>query len=229
MVEVNAETDFVARNEAFQNFVLAVANVALDVGDDLEALSKAKLPNGRTVSEELTQLIATIGENMSVRRARVLSAPSGVVANYVHGALRPGLGKIGVLVAVEGSSSGEALRDLGYHLGIHITAMQPVALDIESVDPGLLERERQVLREQARGSGKPENIIEKMIEGRIRKFYEEVALLEQVWMIDGETRVSKIVADAHAKVVAFERFQLGEGIEKESSDFAAEVAAAAGA
>lgn len=228
MVEVNAETDFVGRNEAFQAFVESVAHAALDAGDDLDTLLQAKLPTGRTVAEELTHLIATIGENMSLRRAKVLTVPSGIVASYVHGALRPGVGKIGVLAAVEAPSESDALLTLGRQIGMHVAATRPSALDVASVDPEALERERQVLIEQARESGKPEAIIEKMIEGRIRKFYEEVVLLEQVWVHDGETRVAKVVEKAGAKLIAFERFQLGEGIEKETSDFAAEVAAAAG-
>ena len=228
MVEVNAETDFVGRNEAFQAFVEQVAHVALEVGDDLDTIKAAKVPSGRTVADELTHLIATIGENMAIRRAKVLSVESGVVASYVHSALRPGIGKIGVLAALEAPSESDALLTLGRQIGMHVAATRPAALDVASVDPESLERERAVLIEQARESGKPEAIIEKMIEGRIRKFYEEVVLLEQVWVHDGETRVAKVVEKAGAKLVAFERFQLGEGIEKETSDFAAEVAAAAG-
>lgn len=228
MVEVNAETDFVGRNEAFQAFVEQVAHVALEVGDDLDAIKAGKVPSGRTVADELTHLIATIGENMAIRRAKVLSVKSGVVASYVHSALRPGIGKIGVLAALEAPSESDALLTLGRQIGMHVAATRPAALDVASVDPESLERERAVLIEQARESGKPEAIIEKMVEGRIRKFYEEVVLLEQVWVLDGESRVSKIVDKAGAKLVGFERFQLGEGIEKEENDFAAEVAAAAG-
>lgn len=228
MVEVNAETDFVGRNEAFQAFVEQVAHVALEVGDDLDAIKAGKVPSGRTVADELTHLIATIGENMAIRRAKVLSVESGVVASYVHSALRPGIGKIGVLAALEAPSESDALLTLGRQIGMHVAATRPAALDVASVDPEALERERAVLIEQARESGKPEAIIEKMVEGRIRKFYEEVVLLEQVWVLDGESRVSKIVDKAGAKLVGFERFQLGEGIEKEENDFAAEVAAAAG-
>ncbi|WP_308719326.1 translation elongation factor Ts [Komagataeibacter xylinus] len=228
MVEINAETDFVARNEHFQNFVSEVAHAALSVGDDLEKLKGAVLKSGRTVADELTHLIATIGENMSIRRARVLSVPSGVVATYVHGAVSPGLGKIGVLAAVEAPSASEALEDLGRRIGMHVAATRPAALDVDSVDPQSLERERAVLVEQAKASGKPDAIIEKMVDGRIRKFYEEVVLLEQVWVHDGESRVRKIVEKAGAKLTGFERFQLGEGIEKEDNDFAAEVAKAAG-
>ena len=229
MVEVNSETDFVARNDAFQDFVATVAQVALRVGDDVETIKAAPYPGGsRTVNEELTQLIATIGENMNIRRARVLSVGQGTVATYMHGALKPGLGKIGVLVAVEGDSEIDALESLGRQVGMHVAATKPEALDIDAVDPAALERERIVLSEQARASGKPEAIIEKMVDGRVRKYYEEVVLLEQVWVIDGETRVRKVMEKAGATLAGFCRFQLGEGIEKAAGDFAAEVAAVSG-
>ncbi len=228
MVEVNAETDFVARNESFQNFVESVAKVALKVGEDLEAIKAATLETGRTVADELTHLVATIGENMTLRRARVFTVPSGVVATYVHGALRPGLGKIGVLAAIEAPTADEAIEQLGRQVGMHVAATRPSALDVTSLDPAEVERERAVLIEQSRASGKPEAIIEKMVEGRIRKFYEEVVLLEQVWVHDGETRVKDVLKKAGVKLVGFDRFQLGEGIEKEEDDFAAEVAKVAG-
>ena len=228
MVEVNAETDFVARNEAFQNFVESVAKVALKVGEDLEAIKAAVLDTGRTVADELTHLIATIGENMSLRRARVFTVPSGVVATYVHGALRPGLGKIGVLAALEAPSADEAVLQLGRQIGMHVAATRPSSLDVSSLNPEEVERERVVLVEQARDSGKPEAIIEKMIEGRIRKFYEEVVLLEQVWVHDGESRVKAVVEKAGVKLAGFDRFHLGEGIDKEEDDFAAEVAKVSG-
>jgi elongation factor Ts len=230
MVEVNAETDFVARNETFQAFVAAVAHLALTVGEDVEALKAAPYPGtGRSVAEELTHMVATIGENMAIRRARVLRVASGVVATYVHQPLRPGLGKIGVLVGVEGSSELSALELLGRQVGMHVAATRPEALDIDSVDPAALERERAVLSEQARASGKPEAIIEKMVDGRIRKYYEEVVLLEQVWVHDGESRVRAVARKAGVKLTDFARFQLGEGIDKPTGgDFAAEVAAAAG-
>ncbi len=230
MVEVNAETDFVGRNETFQDFVAAVAELALTVGDDVAALKAAQFPgSGRTVAEELTQLVATIGENMTIRRAKVLSVPSGAVATYVHSALRPGLGKIGVLVAVEAKDEGDAVLTLGRQVGMHIAAARPEALDITGVDASALEREKAVLSEQARASGKPENIIEKMVEGRIRKYYEEVVLLEQVWVHDGESRVKAVAQKAGVKLAGFARFSLGEGIDKPTGgDFAAEVAAAAG-
>ena len=229
MVEVNAETDFVARNETFQALVEAVAKIALEVGEDLEAIRAAPFPgSGRTVAEELTHLVATIGENMNLRRARVMAVPHGVVATYVHNVLRPGLGKIGVLVAVESSSELSALEVLGRQIGMHVAAARPAALDISAVDPAALEREKAILTEQARASGKADAIIEKMVEGRIRKYYEEVVLLEQVWVHDGETRVRVVVKKAGAELAGFARFQLGEGIEKQAGDFAAEVAAAAG-
>ncbi len=229
MVEVNAETDFVARNEAFQDFVRQVANVALAVGDDVEKIKAAPYPcSARNVGDELTQLVATIGENMNIRRAKVLSVKQGAVASYVHSALKPGLGKIGVLVAVEGESEIGALETLGRQVGMHVAATSPEALDITEVDPAALEREKTVLSEQARASGKPDAIIARMVEGRIKKYYEEVVLLEQVWVHDGESRVRAVVQKAGAKLDGFARFKLGEGIEKNTGDFAAEVAAAAG-
>jgi len=230
MVEVNAETDFVARNELFQNFVAEVAGLALSVGDDLERLKAATYPGtGHSVADELTRLIATIGENMTIRRAKRLEVKEGVVATYTHNAVRPGLGKIGVLVGLEGKNEIDVLETLGRQIGMHVAAARPEALDISGVDPSALEREKAVLTEQARASGKPDNIIEKMVEGRIRKYYEEVVLLEQVWVHDGESRVKAVVQKAGVKLAGFARFQLGEGIEKPASpDFAAEVAAAAG-
>ena len=230
MVEVNAETDFVARNDQFQAFVEAVAKVALAVGQDLDAIKAAQYPDSaQTVGEHLTELIAKIGENMNIRRARVLSAPNGVVATYVHAALRPGLGKIGVLVAMEGGGELAALETLGRQVGMHVAASRPEAIDISGVDPAALEREKAVLIAQARESGRPENIIEKMVEGRIRKYYEEVVLLEQVWVHDGESRVKAVLAKAGVKLLGFDRFLLGEGIDKpEGPDFASEVAATAG-
>ncbi len=229
VVEVNAETDFVARNETFQAYVQTVAKIALDVGEDMETLKAAAFPDtGRTVAEELTHLVATIGENMNLRRVRVLSVPEGTVATYMHNALKPGVGKIGVLAALEGPGEIAVLETLGRQVGMHVAATRPDALDVDAVDPAALEREKAVLSEQARASGKPENIIEKMVEGRIRKYYEEVVLLEQVWVHDGETRVRAVAKKAGVKLTGFVRFQLGEGIEKPKEDFAAEVAATAG-
>jgi elongation factor Ts len=232
IVEVNAETDFIARNDTFQGFVRAVAELARDKGDDVEALKAAPYPGtGRSVGDELTHLIATIGENMAVRRARRLAVKSGVVAAYMHNALAPNLGKIGVLVAVESTANGERLATLGRQLAMHVAAANPQFLDIAAVDPALLERERGVLREQARTSGKADAIVDKMVEGRLKKFYEEVVLLEQIFVVDGETRVAKVI-EAAAKelgapitIAGFVRFALGEGIDRGTTDFAAEVAA----
>ena len=229
MVEVNAETDFVARNDAFQALVETVAKVALEVGDDVEAIKAAKYPGGeRTVAEEITHLVATIGENMNLRRAKVITVENGVVATYVHNTLKPGLGKIGVLVGIESTSELDALETLGRQIGMHVAATRPESLDVSGVDPAALEREKAVLTEQARASGKPDAIIEKMVTGRIQKYYEEVVLLEQLWVHGGESRVKAVVKKAGASLSGFARFTLGEGIEKESGDFAAEVAAAAG-
>jgi len=229
IVEVNAETDFVARNESFQAFVEACAKIALAVGDNLDTINAAPFPgSGRSVAEELTHLIATIGENMSIRRAKVLTVTQGVVASYIHQTLKPGLGKIGVLAAIEGPGEIGTLEILGRQVGMHVAATRPEALDIDAVDPAALERERAVLTEQARASGKPDNIIEKMVDGRVRKYYEEVVLLEQVWVHDGESRVRAVVKKAGVTLTGFVRFQLGEGIEKPKDDFAAEVAATAG-
>jgi elongation factor Ts len=228
MVEINAETDFVARNEAFQNFVETVAKLALTTGEDVEALKAAAYPGtGRNVADEIVHLVATIGENMTVRRVAVIDVPGGVASAYIHGALKPGLGKIGVIVGLEGKT-GEAIETLGKQIGMHVAATRPDALTIAEVDPAALEREKNVLSEQARASGKPEAIIEKMVEGRVKKFYEDVVLLEQVWVHDGENKVKAVVEKSGAKITRFARFHLGEGIEKEATDFAAEVAAAAG-
>jgi elongation factor Ts len=228
MVEVNAETDFVARNDQFQAFVEAAAKIALEVGEDLDAIKAAPFPDStQTVGEHLTELIAKIGENMTLRRARVLTG--SVVATYVHAALRPGLGKIGVLVALDGTGELSALETLGRQVGMHVAASRPEALDIAGVDPAALAREKAVLVDQAKASGRPDNIIEKMVEGRVRKFYEEIVLLEQVWVHDGESRVKAVVGKAGVKLAGFARFQLGEGIEKpQGPDFASEVAATAG-
>jgi len=234
LVEVNAETDFVARNETFQNYVKTVAQIALDKGDDIEALKAAPFPGtGRNVGEELTHMIATIGENMNLRRAKRLTVGKGAVAAYMHSALAPGLGKIGVLVALESPATSDALGAAGRGLAMHVAAANPRYLDATSVDAKDLERERGVLREQAKASGKPDNIIDKMVEGRLKKFYEDTVLLEQIYVVDGESKVAKVVeaaakdSGAAVKLAGFARFALGEGIEKESTDFAAEVAAVA--
>jgi elongation factor Ts len=231
-VEVNSETDFVARNDAFQAFVSTVGALVLANGDDLEALNGVAYPDtGRNVGEELTHNIATIGENMSIRRAASVSVESGVVVPYVHNAVVPGLGKIGVLVALESTGDADKLGELGKQIAMHVAAAAPKSLSTDDLDPEAVERERQVLIEQARESGRPDDIIQKMVEGRLRKFYQEVVLLEQTYVIDNETKVAKVVENAAkdigapVKLAGFVRFQLGEGVEKEESDFAAEVAA----
>lgn len=235
VVEVNAETDFVARNDKFQAFASTVAGIALAGSGDVEALKQAAYPNAaHAVQDELTSLIATIGENMNIRRSAKLSVGSGVVMSYVHSAIVPGLGKIGVLVALESTGDQAKLAELAKQLAMHVAAARPDALDIGDVDTAALDRERNILADQARASGKPEDIIAKMVEGRLRKYYEEVVLLEQIYVIDGESKVRKVVeaaaktVGAPVKVAGFVRFALGEGIEKAESDFAAEVAAAAG-
>jgi len=236
VVEVNAETDFVARNEKFQTFVLHIAKLTLDSGADAEALKSLPYPgSGRSVQEELANLIATIGENMNIRRAARLEVQQGAVATYVHNALAPGLGKIGVLVALESSADVARLGETGKQLAMHVAAARPEALSIEDVDAKALEREKNILVEQARSSGKPDAVVEKMVEGRLRKYYEEVVLLEQIYVIDGESRVKQVVEKATkelgapVKLAGFVRFQLGEGVEKpQGCDFAAEVAKMAG-
>jgi len=234
LVEVNAETDFVARNEQFQGFVRQVARQAL-TSPGIEALAAAPYgEDGKSVAETLTQLISTIGENMTLRRMAKLQVARGAVVGYVHNSQGPGLGKIGVLVALESAGDAGKLAAFGKQLAMHVAAANPQAVDIGSVDPVVLDRERGVLAEQARASGKPEEIIAKMVEGRLRKFYEEVVLLEQTYVIDGESRVSAAVAaaakeaGAPIKVTGFHRLVLGEGIQREQKDFAAEVAAQLG-
>ena len=234
VVEVNSETDFVAKNDVFQDFVRNVAKLALENGTDVEAIAAAAYPGGGTVQEKLTENIATIGENQSLRRAAVLDVSEGAVVSYVHNAVTPGLGKIGVLVALEGSASAETLQTLGKQIAMHVAAAHPQALDADSLDPALVERERSIALEKAKESGKPANIVEKMVEGGLAKYRKESALLTQLFVMDGKTPVADVVASAAkdagtpVQLIGFVRFQLGEGIEKKESDFAAEVAAAAG-
>jgi len=234
VVEVNSETDFVAKNEQFQDFVGNVAALALQTGNDVEALKAATYPSGGSVEEKLTDNIATIGENQSLRRAAVLEVSEGAVVSYIHNAAAPGMGKIGVLVALEGSAPAEVLQMLGKQLAMHIAAANPLALNADDLDPALLERERGIAVEKANESGKPANIVEKMVEGSMAKFRKENSLVSQLFVMDNKTPVADVVAtagkDAGAPIAlkGFVRFQLGEGIEKAESDFAAEVAAAAG-
>ncbi|TSD87952.1 elongation factor Ts [Mycobacterium sp. KBS0706] len=235
LVEVNSETDFVSRNDKFQGLVSTLAGLALKANGDIEALAASAYPGtGRTAAEEVTHLVATIGENISLRRSVALSVSDGVVAAYVHSPVTAGLGKIGVLVALESTGDKAKLEAFGKQVAMHVAAARPDALHIADVEASNLERERAVLVEQARASGKPETIIEKMVDGRIRKYYEEVVLHEQVWVLDGETKVRAAIeaaakeAGAPVTVTGFVRFVLGEGIEKEQGDFAAEVAATLG-
>jgi len=221
LVEINSETDFVARNDQFQGFVSTAAKLAIDA-PDLEALKNAKLPDGsQTVAEKLTQLVATIGENLNLRRMATVSVKDGVVATYMHNATAPNMGKIGVLVGLESTGDKAKLAALGKQLAMHVAAANPTALDIKSVSTADLDRERSVLAEQARASGKPEEIIAKMVEGRLRKFYEDVVLLEQLYVIDGESRVKQVVEKAAKEIGApvtltgFARMALGEGVQKE--------------
>ena len=230
LVEVNSETDFVARNEVFQEFVSKVTKLALSHVDNEVALKAASLDGGVSVEESVVDLVATIGENIGFRRSTGLTVNDGVVSGYVHNQVAPGLGKIGVLVALESTGDAVRLEELARQLAMHVAAAQPQFLDIASVDGEALAREREVLAEQARASGKPEEIVEKMVEGRLRKFYEEVVLSEQTYVIDGETKVSKVVEDAAKEIGApvtlagFVRYTLGEGIERREDDFADEVA-----
>jgi elongation factor Ts len=234
VVEVNSETDFVAKNEQFQSFVREVAQLALTADGDVAALGAAAYPGGGTVAEVLTNNIATIGENQSLRRAALVEVGEGAVVSYVHNAVAPGLGKIGVLVALESGAPADTLQTLGKQLAMHIAAANPLALDAESLSPDLVERERGIAAEKAKESGKPANIVEKMVEGSIAKFRKDNALLSQLFVIDNKTPVAEVVANAAKDagsaiaLAGFVRFQLGEGIERKASDFAAEVAAAAG-
>ena len=231
VIELNAETDFVARNTEFQEFASTLAGLALAAGD-LDELTAADYPDtGRNVSEELTHKIATIGENMSLRRMAAVSVGSGAVVSYMHNATAAGLGRIGVLVALESSAGADVLEPLGKQIAMHIAATAPASLSVDDLDKDMVQRERDVLIEQAKASGKSQEIAEKMVKGRMKKYYKEVVLLEQVSVIDGETQISDVVAkagkDAGAEIAlkGFVRFNLGEGIEKEETDFAAEVAA----
>ena len=235
VVEVNSETDFVSRNEQFQDFVRGVASLALAADGDMDKLLAADYPGaGRTVADQLTHMIATIGENMTIRRCDVMTVGNGVLSTYVHNAMTDGVGKIAVLVGLESTGDKGKLEAFGKQLAMHVAAAKPQSVSRDELDPEILERERVVLSEQARESGKPEEIIGKMVEGRLRKFYEEVCLLDQTFVIDGETQVSKAVeaagkdAGGAISINGFKMFVLGEGIEKEVGDFAAEVAAAAG-
>ncbi len=234
-VEVNSETDFVAKNEQFQDFVRSVTQVALEQNvDDLEALKNAAYPGGGTVADKLTSNVATIGENQQVRRIKGVSVSQGIVVPYIHNAQAPSLGKIGVLVALESSAGADVLEPLGKQLAMHIAAAFPQALDADGLDPEVLERERKIAAEKAAESGKPADVQAKMVDGAVKKYAKENALLSQLSVMDNKTPIADVVAQAGkaagTSIVLkdYVRFQLGEGIEKEESDFAAEVAAAVG-
>ena len=234
VVEINAETDFVARNDSFQELVRTVAGLAINHGDSIDSLARAAYPGGEgAVSDKVTAMIATIGENIQLRRCAALAVENGIVASYIHGASAPQLGRIGVLVALESTGDEAKLMTLGKQIAMHVAAARPEALSVEDLDPATVERERNILSEQARESGKPDEIIEKMVQGRLRKYFEEVVLLEQIFVVDGENKLAKVMENAAGdvgatvKISGFVRFALGEGVEKEAKDFATEVAAQA--
>ncbi len=234
VVEVNSETDFVARNEQFQQLVRGIATVALTAGADIEAIKASAFPGGGKVEEVLSSAVATIGEHMTLRRAAALEVSPGVVGSYVHGSVGEGLGKIGVLVALESAGKPDELAALGRQIAMHVAAANPQALDAAGIDPEVVARERGVLFEKAKASGKPDNVVEKIVESGLKTFYKEVTLLEQPFIHEPSKTVAQAVKESEGKVgapiklVAFVRFGLGEGVEKQESDFAAEVAAAAG-
>ncbi|MGE0499886.1 MAG: translation elongation factor Ts [Rhizobiaceae bacterium] len=232
VVEVNSETDFVARNDQFQEIVRNVAKVALAYGET-DKVAAAKYPHSdKSVADTIKDAVGTIGENMGFRRSTKLAVSAGVVATYVHNSVADGLGKMGVLVAIETSGSVDAARAFARQVAMHVAATNPLALTADEIDPAVVAREKNIFADQARQSGKPENIIEKMVEGRLRKFYEEVVLLKQAFVLNPDVTVEKALKDAEkdigasARITGFVRYALGEGIEKETSDFAAEVAAA---
>jgi elongation factor Ts len=235
LVEINSETDFVARNDGFQKAVRGIADVALKTGGDVTKLAHAPAPDGDgTVGEMLLRLVATVGENMTLRRSSALSVSEGVVATYVHNSVADGLGKIGVLVALESPGDASRLNDLGRKVAMHIAAAKPLAATTADLDPKVVEKERQILTAQAAESGKPAAVIEKMVEGRLRKFYQESVLVEQAFVMDPDTTVGKFIEtaaknmNAPVKLKGFVKFEVGEGIEKPASDFGGEVAALTG-
>ena len=235
IIEINSETDFVARNELFQNFVSTCSELAIESNEDIDALKNMSYPNSdRTVDEELTHNIATIGENMNIRRSELLSVSNGVVISYVHNSVKDGLGRLGVLVGIESEADEASLLTVGKQIAMHIAATSPASLNIEDLDPDLIERERQVLIDQSIASGKPSEIAEKMVVGRMQKFYQDVVMNEQTFVIDGETKIKDVIKklekdlNTKVKLSGFKKLTLGEGIEVSANDFAAEVAATAG-
>jgi elongation factor Ts len=237
LIELNAETDFVARNDAFQSLARKIAAVALDINGGVEAVRNAPLGDGQTVGEAITHLVATIGENMLLRRSARFRVETGAVGAYVHGALAgaPDLGRIGVLVAVEGGGDKAILRDLGRNIALHVAAASPLSLSVEDLDAAAVEREKAIFTEQALASGKPPAVAEKMVEGRIRKFYEEAVLLKQAYVRNPDQSVERLVEDtakssgSPVRIRGFARLALGDGVDKEAGDFAGEVAALTGA
>ena len=233
VVELNAETDFVARNELFQNAAKEIAGIALD-HDSVESIAAARTTGGEAVSDLVTNLIATIGENMNLRRAHRFTVPEGAIASYVHSAIVPDLGKIGVLVAVEGKGDQAKLAEMGRKIAMHVAATNPLSLSTDDLDPAAVEREKAIFTEQALASGKPPGVVEKMVEGRIRKFFEEVVLLKQAFVMNPDQTIEQLVAEtaketgSPVSVKGFVRFALGEGVEKKVDDFAAEVASMTG-
>ena len=234
VVEVNSETDFVARNDQFQAMVKEIAALAAKAGGDVKKLGAAKTSGGKAVTDHIQEMVGKIGENMSLRRTATLKVKDGVVASYVHNSVAPDLGKIGVLVALELAADKAKLAELGKQIAMHVAAASPLALTAEEIDPDVVERERAIFTEQAKESGKPDNVVQKMVQGRVEKFYKELVLLKQVFVVDAEKTVEQAVAAAEKaagapiKVAGFVRYALGEGIAKAETDFAAEVAAAAG-
>ena len=235
LIEINSETDFVARNELFQVFVMTCSDLSLSCNEDIEALKQMKYPDtGRTVDEELSNNIATIGENMNIRRLKTLKVSNGAIISYIHNSVADGLGKLGVLVALESNADKDDLLVVGKQIAMHIAATSPQSISVEDLDEGIVSRERQVLIDQALASGKPKEIAEKMVAGRMHKYFQEVVLNEQISVIDGETKIKDVIKilqndlNTEVKLTGFTKLKLGEGIEVTENDFAAEVAATAG-
>ena len=231
LVEINSETDFVSRNPDFQKFAKNVSSIALNSGSNLDELKNAKyLDSGKSVKDALTDLIGLIGENIVIRRTVLFNSSTNILSSYIHGQIDEGLGKIGVILSIESNGDVEKIKELGKKLAMHIAASKPVAISSKDVDPSIIDRERKILIEQAKDSGKPDNIIEKMVEGRISKFFSEITLLDQTWVMDGESKVSKVIENIEKEISCnivikdFKYFILGEGIEIETKDFATEVA-----
>ena len=231
LVEINSETDFVSRNPDFQKFAKNVSSIALNFGSNLDELQNAKyLDSGKSVKEALTDLIGLIGENIVLRRTSLFNSATNIFSSYIHGQIDEGLGKIGVILSIESNGDVEKVKEFGKKLAMHIAASKPVAISSKDVDPSIIDRERKILIEQAKDSGKPDNIIEKMVEGRISKFFSEITLLDQTWVMDGESKVSKVIENIEKAISCniivkdFKYFILGDGIEVETKDFATEVA-----